>query len=147
MSFVQNWNAALGCMETVQVADNTITATNKETAALSKGQAVYISGDGQIKLASNDADATRAVAGLVVSSSIAADAAGLVQAEETLSMDDWTSVTGAAALTAGAQYYLGTAGGLTATAPSGSGKHIVMVGRAVSHDVLKIEIQHVTKNA
>lgn len=67
--------------------------------------------------------------------------AALVLVGGTLTLPDWSAVTGSVSLTAGLPYYLSTtAGMLTSSPPSVSGQRVQQVGVAVSPDTLLIEV-------
>lgn len=113
--------------------------TNGEASPITIGQAVYISGNNTVMLADNDVNAKDDPIGLVKDASIAAAASGVIftngQAAGVL--------TGA---TAGTKYFLSdTAGALTTTVPTGSGKNVVFMGYAKNATDLFLRIQNIGK--
>lgn len=118
-------------------------ATNSNGAAITIGQPVYVNGAGSVDLAMGDAIGTSKVAGLVIDASVAAATSGKIRHSGTVTSSDWTAVTGAATLTAGARYYLSkdTAGQLTTTAPTAVGEVVCAVGIALSTEDLLVEIE------
>ena len=124
---------------TVQ-ATNALTLTNANAASITIGQPVYVSAADTVDLANSAAIGTSRPLGLVSDASIAASATGNIQTSGSLTSSDWTSVVGAATLTAGSVYYLdGTAGKLPATAPTTG--FLTKVGAAVSTTELEINIE------
>ena len=119
-----------------------VSLTNSNAGAITEGQPVYIDGADSCDLARANAASTRNVIGLVRDASIAAAATGDVQTDGILSVADWTSVLGAAALTPGTTYYLSAAvaGQITATAPTGAPNSVVRIGTAISGTDLEISI-------
>jgi hypothetical protein len=103
------------------------------------GNALYISSDGHVDLASMD---NPGVAGLSVES-VSADATGHYVTEGQVTREDWTPVTGSASLSAGSLYYLDATspGLLTATPPEDVGDSIVVIGRALTSTTLDVSIQ------
>lgn len=137
----QQWNSDGGFWQTVDVPDSALTMINGEAFPLTQGQAVYVAGPGQVRRASHDDDEAFRVVGLAVED-IAPGQPGLALTEDTLTIPDWTPMTGTATLAAGATYYLGLDGGLTQIPPVDPGAHVILVGLAVDHARLKIEIRH-----
>ncbi len=119
---------------------------NEEVSAITIGMPVYTSSSGKVKKAKADAATTKLVIGLVRAASIAAGATDDIQTDGVLSSSDWTAVTGAAALTAGSEYWLSssTAGNLSTSPPPASevGSYQVPVGRAISTTELEIHPAH-----
>lgn len=123
-----------------------VSLTNAAGSAAVIGIPVYISAANAFQPARANASGTCDVAGLVKDTSIAAGASGSVQTDGvfTASTAQWDAVTGGTGgLTPGAIYYLsaGTAGRLTATAPSSTGEFVSRVGKALSTTALEITIQ------
>lgn len=117
-----------------------IAATNSNIAAITRGQPVYVDGAGSVDLAAANASGTRQVLGLVLDASIASAASGNIQTDGVINLADWTSVVGAASLTAGSIYYLSaTAGQLTSTAPTTAGQYVCRVGLALSTTEMEID--------
>lgn len=110
---------------------DTLTLTAAET--LAAGNVVYVSAANTVSKADANS-ATKAAVGFVLSS-ISSSATGTVYFGSGF-------ITGLSGLTAGALYYLsGTAGGITTTAPTGTGKIQQQVGFAVNTTTLYFEPQ------
>lgn len=109
------------------------------------GDPVYVAGPAQVNLAKADAAGTAAVIGLATIGLITS-ATGAIQIDGviTLTTGEWDVVTGGSGgLLPNSVYYLSNTGPpptLSTTAPTGSGNHIVIVGRAISPTILKIQI-------
>lgn len=96
------------------------------------GAPVYLSAADTVDLADASALSTAKVIGLAYAAA-SAGGAGTLVSEGIVSVANWTSVIGAASLTAGAEYYLSeTTGQLTTTAPTTAGACVVRVGIALS---------------
>ena len=123
------------------VAIDVVEMTNGETSTIQAGQPVYISGTDTVMLAQANALNSSKVFGLA-REDIAAGATGMIQVDGILELPDWTNITGSAALTAGADYFLDpdNAGKLTVTPPTTSGNYLVFIGRAISTTAIEIEI-------
>lgn len=124
-------------------AATTIDMQNDAGAAITIGQAVYVSAAGQVKLAVANAPTTKNVVGLAFSTSTANGATGKVitAGSLTASTVQWDAVTGqSGGLTAGSTYYLSnaTAGRITTTPPSSG--YIAPIGIAASSTVLVLNI-------
>jgi len=116
--------------------------TNNQGSTVVIGRAVYSDASGTFKLAQANASATRLVTGLVLDTSVNNGAAGNIATDGVLTATtaQWDVVTGGSGgLTAGSKYFLsnGTAGGITATAPTTG--YLVYVGKALSTTQLQIE--------
>ena len=120
-----------------------VSLTNANASSITIGQPVYVSAAGSVNLASAAASGTCKVLGLVRDASIATASSGFIQTDGILSATTggWDAVTGdTGGLTAGSIYYLSTvAGGLTTTAPSGSGNYVIKVGLALSTTEMEID--------
>jgi hypothetical protein len=119
------------------------TLQNNHGSTIVIGEAVYISAAGQVSKANANSGSTYAVIGLVADTSITNTSSGSIAIAGTLTATtgEWDTVTGGSGgLTAGAQYYLSdvTAGRITTTPPSTTGRYVVNVGRALSTTVLLI---------
>jgi len=144
-----------GQLEQLQSGDrldlgNTVNRTNNNVGAINIGQPVYSVSGTAVDLAQANAQATIGVAGLVVETSIDADANGDILPDGILTATtaEWDDVTGQnGGLTPGANYFLdaASAGKLTATAPTVPGKFVVRVGHALSATELEVEIQQPIK--
>ena len=106
---------------------------------LKAGQAVYANGLGQLALATATIYGTTKVLGLVVADTATGFVADVTAS--VLTLTDWTPVTGASTLTAGAQYYLDlTVGSLSTVAPSSTGQALVFVGKAISTTTIEVSV-------
>lgn len=114
------------------VGGDTQTLTAGET--LSAGNLVYVNGSGAVLKADASAASKEAV-GFVLS--------GITNAASGTVYFGSGVITGLTGLTSGSAYYLSdsTPGGVTTTVPSGSGKIVQRVGRAISSTVLYFEPQ------
>lgn len=109
------------------------TSTLTAGEALSAGNVVYLNGSGSVLKADANAQAKEAI-GFVLAS-IANAATGTVYFGSGF-------ITGLSSLTPGARYFLSdTAGAITTTPPTGSGKIVQQVGFARSATVLYFEPQ------
>lgn len=105
------------------------------------GQPVYVNGSGEAALADAGALATSDVVGLVLAGASAGSSATILPIG-TITISDWTAITGTAALTPGARYCLSTtAGMLTTTPPSAAGEVVVVVGVALTAAKMKITLE------
>jgi len=141
-----------GELEQLQAGDylettDVVQMTNGNANSITVGQPVYVSDNDTVDLAQADAVGTKSVFGLVVDATVAANAPGGVQTDGSLSSANWTTVTGSAALTAGAEYYLdaAAAGKLTETPPSGAGEFVAPVGTGISETEIEINIERTVK--
>jgi hypothetical protein len=114
------------------VGGDTQTLTAGE--ALSAGNLVYVNASGNVLKADASSEAKEAVA--FVTSAISNAATGTVYFGSGI-------ITGLTGLTAGSRYFLSgtTPGAVTTTAPTGTGKIVQQVGRAISTTVLYFEPQ------
>jgi len=112
------------------VSGLTATFTNGTAGAITIGQLVYIASDGDVELADADASTTMPGLALVADASISASGSGSFLLHGFIRDDTWSWTAG------GALYAGTTAGGMTQTAPSGSGDQIQRVGIAVSSTVV-----------
>ena len=121
-------------------AGSVFNTTNKQGSTIQAGQVVsgFPSGVG-VALA-NSSDDTKPGIGLVTTT-VVDQAACEVQTDGPFTLADWTAVTGAASLAARAVYYLETTDGkLTTTPPSLNPAVVHRIGRAVSPQILSIDI-------
>lgn len=122
-----------------------ISATNGESVAISICRAVYVSGNGQVRLANANSSGTYEAVGLVGVTSISASASGTIVVSGTLSATtgQWDAVTGqSGGLTFGAKYYLSnTNNGALTTTPPLSG-YVVPVGKALSSTQMVLNFRH-----
>ncbi len=122
-------------------------AQNATGAALTIGQAVYISAANTVEAALADNVTTSGVVGLVADASIADGANGYILTDGTLVSTDWIAVVGATTLTAGSVYFLSdtTAGELTTTVPTAPGSFVTRVGTAINTTTLEVTISRPIK--
>jgi hypothetical protein len=123
-----------------------IVATNDEASPIVIGAPVYMDAADGVKKAKADASGTSMVTGLVADTSIANGVSGGIAVDGVLTATtaQWDAVAGTTGgLTFGTRYYLsaGTAGILTATAPTTAGQYVVLIGIALSTTELKLMIQ------
>ena len=129
------------------VAAHSVSLTNANASAITKGQVVYVSAADTVDLARANADGTSKVFGLVSAASIANGASGSIQTDGILSQatTDWDALTGqSSGLTPGADYILSpdTAGSLVLRSSTiDSGEWLVQIGKAVSTTDLLIDIE------
>lgn len=127
----------------VSDTEGQIMTNTSATTAINAGAPVYVKTDGTIDLANNSTYDN--VYGMTVGQ-IAASGTGLVKSSgDTVTVADWTNVAGAASLTIGATYYLGsTAGTITSTVPAeGSNQYVITVGVARSANDLRLDFDRV----
>ena len=117
---------------------STTSLSNNTGSTISTQKVVRITASG-IALASNDADTSINVVG-ITTAAINDTASGPVHDAVGIPV----AMTG---LTAGALYYLDTAGGITVTPPTAVGTHVVLIGRALSTTSLLFHPQYVMKIA
>lgn len=100
--------------------------------ALSLGEAVYLHTDGKVYKAGNAGNRAQASVFGFVKEDVA------INVSATLIVRG--SCTGMSSLTVGSEYFLGTSGAITATAPSGSGEYLSNIGQAQSATVLDVDV-------
>lgn len=121
-------------------------AINENAGAISQGQVVYVSSSGNVNLANNAAEATAKAIGVVEDASIASTASGSVLTDGAITIADWTTIAGAATLTAGAVYFLdGVDGNITTIPPTLAGSYVVRIGTAISTTTLEVSISRPIK--
>lgn len=108
---------------------------------IAAGQPLRVTTAGHCTLADATALATATVVALATTN-VGNGVAGIMQAGDTLTLDDWTAVVGSSTLTPGFAYYLSeTTGMLSTDGPlPADGVCVVYVGRALSAGELLIEI-------
>lgn len=105
-----------------------------------KGQPVYVKSNGHLGPAVNTSFIESDVVG-ILTDDVLTSFSGLFVKDGPISLDDWTNIIGSASLTQGASYYLGsTAGTLTKVAPDTGGHYVCPIGRAISANILTLEI-------
>lgn len=101
--------------------------------SLSLGDAVYLANDGLVYKAGNATTRSAAnVLGLARSAATASTAVVVVARGK---------IEGLSGLTPGAEYFLGSSGGYSTTAPTGSGHYLTMIGQALSTTKLDVQPQ------
>jgi hypothetical protein len=112
------------------VADQTMAA----------GQVVYVESSGHVALAMSDAMPEAGAIGLLFAN-IGIGGTATYMTEESITLADWTVITGTVSLTPGALYWLSNsvAGGLSDVAPTTG--YVVQIGRATSATTFDIEIE------
>lgn len=130
--------------ETFQ-SDSNYTATNNSGSTMVICEPVYVSGNLTVSKARANAAGTSRGVGLVLATSIANSATGLIQTSGIFeaTTGQWDTVTGqSGGLTPNTVYYLSaaTAGRLTTTAPSTSGQFVLPMGIAVSTTRFKLAV-------
>jgi hypothetical protein len=120
--------------------------TNAEASPIVIGAPVYNDVADSVKKAKADASGTTDVIGLVGATTITNGVTGVIQVNGilTATTTQWDAVAGTTGgLTVKTRYYLsaGTAGLLTATAPTTAGQYVVEVGIANSTTELKIDVK------
>lgn len=122
-----------------------VAMTNANVGAIVIGTPVYVSVAGSVDKANASAAGSAHILGLVRDASIASSASGYIQTDGILvaTTGQWDAVAGTTGgLVAGTVYFLSaTAGLLSATAPTGSGKYIMRVGLALSTTELDIDTE------
>lgn len=128
--------------DNLSIADSANSVLNAYTAgvALAARDAVYISANDTVQKAIADNTSASYMIGFAKTSALLSASVD-VHSEGVL--------TGFAGLTAGSRYYLDptTAGSITSTIPSGSGKTIVQVGYAKSASALHVHIEQMGRRA
>jgi hypothetical protein len=117
-----------------QVYSDEYITTFTSSAAITAGAPVYLNGSGLATMADADAESTSFVIGICVD--------GASGSSETVRVAVGGKVTVNGSLSAGDDAFLSTtAGGVTATAPSGSGDVVKVLGYMISSTVMAIEIE------
>lgn len=101
--------------------------------ALALGDAVYLANDGLVYKAGSTT--TRNAANVLGLARAAAAAAGAVVVVAR------GKIEGLSGLTPGGEYFLGTGGAYSTTAPTGSGNYLTMIGQALSASTLDVQPQ------
>lgn len=144
--WVEGWSNVTALGYPVATPESTQQHTfSLETAeTVASGQPVYITAGGLLALAQADAAPRHNVIGLCAIGASAGFAA-TYSTDGSVSLADWTAITGTAQLTAGQTYYLSAdAPGALSSSPPSTG-HVVSVGTAISGNELDIEIQYIVK--
>ena len=111
------------------------------------GDLVYVASSGELMFAQADSTPQALALGMVVEAASAGSTTAVLT-HGSLTLIDWTSVTGAPSLTPGAVYYLDTStpGNMVTSAPlQGSGAIMVPLGTAVSADTFHFERRHAVR--
>jgi len=111
-------------------------------AAIAIAQPIYLKASGHADLAQANAASTAGAIGFAITAAEPSFAVDYVT-EGKLTLADWTTIAGTAALVAGATYYLDAAGPgrITSAAPTAAGQYVVRLGRAASATTLDVEIE------
>lgn len=96
------------------------------------GNAVYISSADTVDLASNTTLSTTPCVGIVVNK----------PTTTTCTVRSMGVITGLVGLSEGSKYYLGTSGGVTTTAPTGSGSAVQLVGVSKNSTTLLLTLSY-----
>lgn len=116
-----------------------LSAESDET--ISAGSPIVVLPNGHLANAQNSDPARYRVAGLMLVD-VEPSFAGLYTTDSTVSLEDWSPVTGTATLSVGQQYFLSDViGQLTTTAPTSAGQYVVRVGVAISSSTMAVEVQ------
>lgn len=120
-----------------------LTLTNDNAGSLVIGTPVYMAAADHVDKAKADAVGTVNVIGLVLATSIATSASGVVQTDGVVvaTTGQWDAVTGGSGgLTFNTIYYLDqtTAGKITSTAPSTAGQFVKEIGIGISTTEMKL---------
>ena len=109
--------------------------------AVNAGQPLYHpAGAATVGVARADAAAKARVCGLAKKAYSSGDNVTFVSSGN-LTLPDWSDVLGSTTLTPATVYYLGSTGGITATAPSTPGEYVTEIGQAASTTTLQIRIR------
>jgi len=125
----------------VEDAERLVNSYTAGTGGISDRDVVYISANDTVLPAQSDADSTAlAYIGF---------ARGAAAATNPVEIVSEGLLDGFSALTAGARYYIDdtTAGAITSTVPSGSGKHLIQAGVAKNATNLHVRFQYIGKKA
>lgn len=134
------WNGSVWDNLSISDAANAVLNSYTAQVAIAARDVVYISSADNVSPAISDNTSASYAMGLAKAAALAAASVD-IQSEGVLS--------GFSGLTAGSRYYLDdtTAGAITATTPTGSGKTIVQVGYAKSTTALHIHIEQMGRRA
>lgn len=123
-----------------------LVATNKETLSMYKGQPVFITGNDEIYLAGANDSVRFNVAGFVYTDFINSNDQGLIKTEGiiTNTIDNWNQIISDPlpdGLIEGQNYFLSLEyGKITTIAPENSGQYLVPIGRALTKNHFKIDV-------
>lgn len=106
---------------------------------ISPGQAIYLDGSGELRLAQADSEMTGYAAGICTVGATAGNAASYVT-EGLVALANWTVSVGTASLTPGTLYFLdpNNPGGMTEVSPTSSGQIVLVTGRATTGQILDL---------
>lgn len=113
---------------------NSLAPITADGTGLTLRDVVSINASGAATKGSNASGGENKVVGFAIS-----NAAG----SATVYVAQHGTLGGFTGLSAGSKYYLGTAGGITATAPSATGETVYQVGYALTASVLVIDLRHI----
>lgn len=118
-----------------------ITFFDEADSVMVTGDVVY-KASGKVAKVIADGSVVPRVAGMVMKD-VAQGSAAEYKMEGSITLTDWTPITGTTTLSEGSFYYLSptTAGDLTTSAPITVGQYVVQVGYAQSTTQLNLQIQ------
>ena len=123
-----------------------LNVVNKETVTMYKGQPVYITGNDEVYLGSANDSVRYNIAGFVYSDQILPNEIGLMKTEGiiTNTITNWNNIISDPdpdGLQEGISYFLSLiTGKITTQAPEDSGTFLVPIGRALTQNHFKIDI-------
>jgi len=123
----------------VQNLNITAPMTNNDAVTITKGMPLYIHSSGNVRRAINTSLAASKVCGLCYDASVVSGGSAIVQVSGQLELAVWTSITGTAALTPDAYYFLDSTSGRLTESPPTTG-FITLVGIALTTTKLDIRI-------
>lgn len=133
---------SLGIVEDIHLPDTILTHNSAEVEeTIIAGQPIYVKQNGKLRLASAANNIESQVIGIALESreqgySITYSAFG------TVTLLDWTIAIGSVNLVSGCNYFLDNMRGrITNIAPITSASYLVYVGRAISSNILVLNIQ------
>jgi len=110
---------------------------------ISAGQPVYVSGNNTVNLADASSTSTANAIGFATTSASANEAV-IVLTEGSVTLVDWTAITGLAALVPGVHYYLSeTAGMMSPNPPTSDEAVVTRLGIALTTTKFDIEVNEV----
>lgn len=123
----------------VQNLNITAPLINNDAVTITKGMPLYVYSAGNVRRAVSSALASSKVCGLCYDDSVVSGGNVIVQVSGQIELAVWTSITGTAALTPNAYYFLDSTSGRLTESPPTSG-FITLVGIALTTTKLDIKI-------